>query len=1273
MRASEARTWVFLSLVISANAACTLTDTDVTTLNYALTLEHLEAEFYRQGLVAFSSSDFVNSGFSAGQYAYLQVIAAHEVAHVTALNATLSSKGCVAYPPCTYKFAQVGAFGSVQSFLATASALEAVGTSAYDGAINSISDAGLREVAATIATVEARHAATLRDMLATLPFPLAFDVPVGPNATLAAAATFITSCPFTLPLPQPLICHFGNSVVNETGPTNYSSCMLFPGDAVALNYALGLEHLEAAFYARFLATFTSVDFVTAGYNRSVYDYLLLVGGHESAHVTALTNILQGAGCSAVPACQYNWSTAFSSVHGFLETSAALERTGVSAYDGSINTIRDSDLRTAAASIATVEARHSAYLNRLLGLSPFPDDFDVAVRPATIQTIVATYTLSCPYTLQLPTVQSVECSPSAFVQPSGCTLAGGDVAALNYALTLEHLEATYYTQGLAAIAQGSFLTAGYSASQYAYLTTVSAHEQAHVEYLQTVLNSSGCRPVPVCSYNFSGYFDNVANFLTGALALETTGVHAYDGAINTIRDPVFRQAAATIASIEARHTAVLSRMLGVSPFPMSFDNATDPLGTLAIASGFITSCPYPFVLPSPVRCKFGNFVTSINGTGAVVNSTCQLFDSDLRALNYALNLEQLEAAFYNNAPFTQVDYTAANLSSAYSYVQLVRSHENAHVTALRSAITGAGCDPVAPCVYNAAGANGYANLSTFLTVSRALENTGVSAYAGAIDTIRDDMLREIAATIHTVEARHAAFIGEISGGAPWGPTAFDQARTPSEIFAIAAQFQTCPAQPLPSSVALDCQRSAPTCNLTAGDVSALNYALTLEHLESAFYSAVLAKFGLSDFTQAGFASSVYDYVVVVAAHEAAHVTVLTNILTDAGCLAVPPCMYNWGGALNSVGQALAVASSLEGTGVSAYDGAINTIKSAALREAAATIASVEARHAATLRDIQNENPFPDAFDAAVGPAGTYAVAGAFISSCPYSLYMPEPVSCTLGDIVSGPVANRSNPNCMLFESDTITLNYALALEHLEAAFYTQGLAVFNQSSFMLAGYNNSVRMNLQIAGAHETAHVAGITQILSSHTCSAVPACTYNFASALSSVSAFISAAATLEALGVSAYAGALNKIRDTGLRQTAATIETVEARHSAYLNRLAALSPSPTPFDRARNTSEVLAAASAFIVSCPTAPSGPINAVMLDCMSNASMTTGASITASTGSVATTMMMSTGSAPTSNGTSVGSTSTSTTAVGAGSAVRAGSTLQLLGLALLVVLSAFWIAE
>jgi rubrerythrin len=171
-----------------------------------------------------------------------------------------------------------------------------------------------------------------------------------------------------------------------------------------------------------------------------------------------------------------------------------------------------------------------------------------------------------------------------------------------------------------------------------------------------------------------------------------------------------------------------------------------------------------------------------------------------------------------------------------------------------------------------------------------------------------------------------------------------------------------------------------------DVDVLNFALTLEHLEYAFYRDGLERFDESDFQRAktlnGFGNRVRGDVrpnlLDVRDHEDTHVDTLTAVIEDLGGDPVEEACYDFG--LDDADDFLAVAAVLENTGVSAYDGAISLVESAGLLTAGATIATVEARHASYLNLLNGESPFPEAFDDPKTMEQVLDAAGGFIVDC-----------------------------------------------------------------------------------------------------------------------------------------------------------------------------------------------------------------------------------------------------------------------------------------------------
>jgi hypothetical protein len=98
----------------------TYTPTDADILNYALTLEHLEDKFYREGLANFTLSDFQSAGYDEAFYNNIKEVSYDETTHVSFLTTALTAAGAMPVAECTYAFGVT----SVQSFLATASVLE---------------------------------------------------------------------------------------------------------------------------------------------------------------------------------------------------------------------------------------------------------------------------------------------------------------------------------------------------------------------------------------------------------------------------------------------------------------------------------------------------------------------------------------------------------------------------------------------------------------------------------------------------------------------------------------------------------------------------------------------------------------------------------------------------------------------------------------------------------------------------------------------------------------------------------------------------------------------------------------------------------------------------------------------------------------------------------------------------------------------------------------------------------------------------------------------
>ena len=149
-------------------------------------------------------------------------------------------------------------------------------------------------------------------------------------------------------------------------------------------------------------------------------------------------------------------------------------------------------------------------------------------------------------------------------------------------------------------------------------------------------------------------------------------------------------------------------------------------------------------------------------------------SDRAILNFALTLEYLEAAFYTEA----VEMGALDGELAL-FARVVGGHERTHVRALRSAL---GRYAVARPRFNFRGTT--EDAAAFAATAQVLEDTGVAAYAGQAPLIDSNAVLQAALAIHSVEARHAAWIRDINGEEP-APEAFDPALTKNQVLRAVA--------------------------------------------------------------------------------------------------------------------------------------------------------------------------------------------------------------------------------------------------------------------------------------------------------------------------------------------------------------------------------------------------------------------------------------------------------------------------------------------------------
>jgi hypothetical protein len=153
-------------------------------------------------------------------------------------------------------------------------------------------------------------------------------------------------------------------------------------------------------------------------------------------------------------------------------------------------------------------------------------------------------------------------------------AKGDVAILNFALTLEYLEAAFY-------AEAKSHAGSWDAATKNFAGVVAQDEAAHVAFLKGALGGAAVKKP---KFDFKGTTADVKKFRATAQVLEDTGVAAYAGQGGNIKSKQILAAAVSVLTVEARHAAWIRHIIGVKPAPAAFDKAQTKAQILAAVQG-----------------------------------------------------------------------------------------------------------------------------------------------------------------------------------------------------------------------------------------------------------------------------------------------------------------------------------------------------------------------------------------------------------------------------------------------------------------------------------------------------------------------------------------------------------------------------------------------------------------------------------------------------------------------------------------------------------------
>ncbi|GBE83320.1 predicted protein [Sparassis crispa] len=165
----------------------------------------------------------------------------------------------------------------------------------------------------------------------------------------------------------------------------------------------------------------------------------------------------------------------------------------------------------------------------------------------------------------------------------------DTNIMNYALTLEYIERTFYEQGLEQFCEDDFEAAGFPPWVRGRFVQIRDHEETHVQFLTSQLDALGATPVEPCNYSYP--YTDVQSWVALSMTLESVGSGAYMGAGRFISDKDTLVASQSIAQIEARQAGwVASAAKHLQPWDGDFETPLYFSGAFSLAVGFIDACP-----------------------------------------------------------------------------------------------------------------------------------------------------------------------------------------------------------------------------------------------------------------------------------------------------------------------------------------------------------------------------------------------------------------------------------------------------------------------------------------------------------------------------------------------------------------------------------------------------------------------------------------------------------------------------------------------------------
>jgi Ferritin-like domain len=210
---------------------------------------------------------------------------------------------------------------------------------------------------------------------------------------------------------------------------------------------------------------------------------------------------------------------------------------------------------------------------------------------------------------------------------------------------------------------------------------------------------------------------------------------------------------------------------------------------------------------------------------------------------------------------------------------------------------------------------------------------------------------------------------------------------------------------------------------------------------------------------------------------------------------------------------------------------------------------------TLGDVDRDGAIQDAADQVVGGTRAAFLAKAVLGGAAALEALAAPASARAAAA-----------------SDTAILNYALTLEYLQAAFYTE--------TERLGAVRGKLARVPRHLGAVERAHVTALKRALGR---AAMKRPAFDFHGVTEDQTKFLKTAVAFEDLAAAAYKAQAPRLKSAALLTAAVSIHSVEARHAAWMRYLAGVTPAAAAFDEGKPIAEVkgIVAATHFVVAHP--------------------------------------------------------------------------------------------